>query len=139
MKLHNRVSVRQCWLLGFDVLGFFFRLLPSSFMSAGRGGRVWEMLRDHPLKLLREPSSSYDRWSSAVLSEIPGTWCLGHGEGKPSAWGSCGYKGPLQCAVAAARSLTYFLEGLEKLLTTVDDVRVDLIKGLFSCWQRCAL
>lgn len=97
------------------------------------------MLQDPP-KLLEEPSSSHDRWSTTVLSYIPGTWCPGTQGGEALTLGAAVVvRGPLQCAVAAARSLTYFLKGLEKLLTTVDDVRVDLIKGLFSCWQRCAL
>lgn len=45
---------------------------------------------------------------------------------------------PSKC-LSRSRELGFcFLKGLEKLLTTVHDVRVDLIKGLFSCWQRCA-
>lgn len=80
MKLPSKASARQYWLLGFGYFVFFSPAccLPVSFpfMSAGREGRGWEMLQD-PSRLLEEPSGSHDRWSLTVLSEIPGTWCLG--------------------------------------------------------------
>lgn len=75
MKLSSKVSVCRYWLLGFV---WFFPVCcpPVSFLSAVRVGRGWEMLQDPP-KLLEEPSSSHDRWSTTVLSYIPGTWCPG--------------------------------------------------------------
>lgn len=37
------------------------------------------------------------------------------------------------CCSSSQKFDLFFEKDLEKLLTTVDDVRVDLIKGLFSC------
>lgn len=70
---------------------------------------------------------------------FPGRGARGQGEGKPSHSGQLQLQGPPAKRCSSSQKFdSSFLKGLEKLLTTVDDVRVDLIKGLFSCWQRCA-
>lgn len=146
MKLSNKVSVRQYWLLGVCwVVGCFFfsvRCPPVSFpfMSAERE-------RDRLRNAHRPPQAAggaeqFPRQvehAAAALSKIPGSWCPGTGGGEALAVGAAAVEGaPSKCCSSSQKFDFYFLKGLEKLLTTVDDVRVDLIKGLFSCWQRCA-
>lgn len=141
-QLWNFPIKSQCVSIG--CLGFFFPACcpPVSFpfMSAERG-------RERLRNASRPPQATggagqFPRQvehATAALSEIPGSWCPGTGGGEALALGAAAVaRGPSKSCSSSQKFDFYFLKGLEKLLTTVDDVRVDLIKGLFSCWQRCA-
>ena len=98
MKLSNKVSVRQYWLLGF----FFFsvRCPPVSFPFTS-AERERERLRNAS----RPPQAAggaqqFPRQvehAATVLSEIPGSWCPGTGGGEALALGAAAVaRGPFK-------------------------------------------